>query len=160
MTGKKCKRLGGQRLTRISLWHLFCSAVRAQESSVWSQRASGPRFHRLTSADAIDSLEGRTRKSSPLPRAKCSRLAGELTWRWLNGNGQTSRRPEILRALQPGGASGPSMSGARAFFFLRGASPLGLPHTLSREPLRRLAPFAWLTSLRSFASFYARLATP
>ena len=25
---------------------------------------------------------------------------------------------------------------------LRGASPLGLPYTLSREPLRRLAPFA------------------
>ena len=29
----------------------------------------------------------------------------------------------------------------------RGASPLGLPSTLSREPLRRLAPFAWLASL-------------
>src|SRR6187200_2236629 len=26
----------------------------------------------------------------------------------------------------------------------RGASPLGLPHTLSRAPLRRRAPFAWL----------------
>ena len=38
---------------------------------------------------------------------------------------------------------------------LRGASPLGLPHTLSREPLRRLAPFAWLASLRSLASFFA-----
>src|SRR6476646_5340887 len=54
-----------------------------------------------------------------------------------------------------------------------------LPDTLSREPLRRLAsafarsatarprwslggggPFAWLTSLRSFASFYIRLARP
>src|SRR5262245_6676374 len=39
---------------------------------------------------------------------------------------------------------------------LRGASPLGLPFTLSREPLRRLAPFAWLTSLRSLASLYPR----
>src|SRR5688500_17480780 len=28
-------------------------------------------------------------------------------------------------------------------FLNRGASPLGLPYTLSREPLRRLAPFAW-----------------
>src|SRR3954469_456154 len=28
----------------------------------------------------------------------------------------------------------------------RGASPLGLPHPLSREPLRRLAPFAWAHS--------------
>src|SRR6476619_1309556 len=27
----------------------------------------------------------------------------------------------------------------------RGASPLGLPCTLSRAPLRRRAPFAWLT---------------
>src|SRR5262245_12684525 len=40
---------------------------------------------------------------------------------------------------------------------LRGAAPLGLPHTRSREPVRRLAPFAWLASLRSLASF---LATP
>src|SRR5262245_65882907 len=29
---------------------------------------------------------------------------------------------------------------------VRGASPLGLPETLSRGPLRRLAPFAWLAS--------------
>src|SRR3982751_6175969 len=29
---------------------------------------------------------------------------------------------------------------------LRGASPLGLPYTLSHEPLRRLAPFAWAHS--------------
>jgi hypothetical protein len=34
----------------------------------------------------------------------------------------------------------------------RGASPLGLPDTLARSPLRRLAPFAWLASLRSLAS--------
>src|SRR3954471_20533852 len=38
----------------------------------------------------------------------------------------------------------------------RGASPLGLPYTLSREPLRRLAPFAWLASLRSLAASRAR----
>ena len=30
-------------------------------------------------------------------------------------------------------------------FLIRGASPLGLPDTLSRAPLRRRAPFAWLT---------------
>src|SRR5215510_419648 len=35
--------------------------------------------------------------------------------------------------------------------FLRRASPLGLPYTLSRAPLRRRAPFAWLTRYRSFA---------
>src|SRR3954453_21011590 len=30
------------------------------------------------------------------------------------------------------------------FNVIRGASPLGLPCTLSRSPLRRLPPFAWL----------------
>jgi len=39
----------------------------------------------------------------------------------------------------------------RAHFLTRGASPLALPHTLSRAPLRRRAPFAWLTRCRSFA---------
>jgi hypothetical protein len=34
---------------------------------------------------------------------------------------------------------------------IREASPLGLPDTLSRAPLRRRAPFAWLTRGRSFA---------
>src|SRR4051812_35708014 len=45
--------------------------------------------------------------------------------------------------------------GAAAFVtgasFARGASPLGLPDTLSRAPLRRRAPFAWLRSLCSLA---------
>ena len=36
----------------------------------------------------------------------------------------------------------------------RGASPLGLPYTLSRAPLRRRAPFAWLARFaRSLAPF-------
>jgi hypothetical protein len=34
---------------------------------------------------------------------------------------------------------------APATNIIRGVSPLGLPHTLSCSPLRRLAPFAWLT---------------
>ncbi len=38
------------------------------------------------------------------------------------------------------------------FFNFRGALPLGLPYTLSRAPLRRRAPFAWLTRCRSLAS--------
>jgi hypothetical protein len=42
-------------------------------------------------------------------------------------------------------------------FYPEGLAPLGLPRTLSREPLRRLAPFAWLASLRSLASLFARL---
>jgi len=29
-------------------------------------------------------------------------------------------------------------------YLIRGASPLGLPDTLSRAPLRRRTPFAWL----------------
>ena len=32
-------------------------------------------------------------------------------------------------------------------FLIRGTSSPGPPYTLSREPLRRLAPFAWLASL-------------
>jgi hypothetical protein len=36
--------------------------------------------------------------------------------------------------------------------FIRWASPLGLPYTLSRAPLRGRAPFAWQASLRSLAS--------
>src|SRR5215211_3978414 len=36
-------------------------------------------------------------------------------------------------------------------FLIRGTSSPGPPYTLSREPLRRLAPFAWLASLRSLA---------
>src|SRR6188472_3335254 len=40
---------------------------------------------------------------------------------------------------------------------LRGASPLGLPYTLSREPLRRLAPFAWLA--RTARSHFCELRT-
>src|SRR5260221_12568906 len=37
------------------------------------------------------------------------------------------------------------------FSVSRGASPLGLPDTLSRAPLRRRAPFAWLARCRSLA---------
>ena len=36
-------------------------------------------------------------------------------------------------------------------FLNRGASPLGLPHTRSRAPLLRRAPFAWLVRCRSLA---------
>src|SRR5262245_66344577 len=43
------------------------------------------------------------------------------------------------------------MSGAGSII-IRGASPLGLPYTVSRAPLRRRAPFPWLASLRSLAS--------
>jgi len=32
-----------------------------------------------------------------------------------------------------------------------GASPLGLPYTVARKALRRLAPLRWLASLRSLA---------
>src|SRR5204863_1873529 len=47
---------------------------------------------------------------------------------------------------------------------IRGASPLGLPCTLSRAPLRRRAPFAWLArcarSLRVFRSSFLHLSHP
>src|SRR4029077_8484421 len=41
---------------------------------------------------------------------------------------------------------------AALFSLVRGASPLGLPDSLTRSPLRRLAPFVWLASLRSLAA--------
>src|SRR5260221_5203846 len=41
----------------------------------------------------------------------------------------------------------------------RGASPLGLPDTLSRAPLRRRAPFAWLARCRSLALLLAAAAS-
>src|SRR5215471_17285419 len=44
--------------------------------------------------------------------------------------------------------------------FIRGASPLGLPYTLSRAPLRRRAPFAWLArGARSLAHLRALYVT-
>src|SRR5207245_2948823 len=47
-----------------------------------------------------------------------------------------------------------------ASIFIRGASPLELPYTRSRSPLRRLAPIAWLASLRSLASAGASFPEP
>src|SRR5260221_611070 len=44
----------------------------------------------------------------------------------------------------------PLVRGRRALV-IRRASPLGLPDTLARAPLRRRAPFAWRTRCRSFA---------
>src|SRR5688572_219254 len=60
-----------------------------------------------------------------------------------------------------GGATAPALrtSGpaGRNPLFLRGALPLGLPDTRSREPLRRLAPFAWLAHcVRSRTVFLQR----
>ena len=55
---------------------------------------------------------------------------------------------------------GDAGSSWRTSCFNRGASPLELPYTLSRSPLRRLAPFAWLASLRSLASFSAAPCPP
>src|SRR5687768_18588155 len=40
---------------------------------------------------------------------------------------------------------------------LRGASPLGLPDSRTRSPLCRLAPCAWLGSLRSLASSICKM---
>ena len=47
-------------------------------------------------------------------------------------------------------------AGTRRTLIFRGASPLG-PRTLSRAPLRRRAPFAWLTRYRSFAGAASRV---
>ena len=64
--------------------------------------------------------------------------------RWIRG--QTDRRRQRQRHREPG-----TVHSAHDANLIRGASPLGLPDTLSRAPLRRRAPFAWLTRCRSFA---------
>src|SRR3954471_1853231 len=89
-----------------------------------------------------------------------------------------SRRASLLQGLRA--PDSPTRSLASRFVFTRGASPLGLPSTRSREPLRlyprgipppapptpsreplrRLAPIAWLASLRSLASSLARRGSP
>ena len=46
-----------------------------------------------------------------------------------------------------------SEGGPGALLLIRGASPLGLPYTRSRSPLRRLAPIAWLA--RAARSLFA-----
>src|SRR5580765_3395210 len=53
----------------------------------------------------------------------------------------------------------PSAGSRPPHSLIRGASPLGLPDTLSRAPLRRRAPFAWLTRGRSFADTVSRFAS-
>src|SRR5437879_5430926 len=50
------------------------------------------------------------------------------------------------------------MSSSR--FRIRGASPLGLPDTLSRAPLRRRAPFAWLARCARSRPAAASTSTP
>src|SRR6266851_1300857 len=86
---------------------------------------------------ATDSPAPESRR--PPPPADCSRR----------------QRPEAGSTSAPAG-SWPDRAAAprdrvRGSFSNRGASPLGLPYTLIRSPLRRLAPFAWLTRWRSFA---------
>jgi hypothetical protein len=49
--------------------------------------------------------------------------------------------------------SDPGATPGASTIFFRGASPLELPYTRSRSPLRRLPPCAWLASLRSLAPF-------
>ena len=72
-------------------------------------------------------------------------------------------RPGVRMSARSAEARCATMCGSRGSSppvtsLIRGASPLGLPDTLSRAPLRRRAPFAWLTRWRSFAD--ALVASP
>src|SRR5687768_12115340 len=70
---------------------------------------------------------------------------------------KTHNRPTRYgRAAPPEPKAAGSNPAGRANIY-RGASPLELPYTLSRSPLRRLAPFAWLASLCSLASDFEGL---
>src|SRR6476660_3032815 len=59
--------------------------------------------------------------------------------------GALRSRGSLARSLAA--SSGPACSAAPIYpsrFLPEGLSPFGLPHTLSRAPLRRRAPVAWL----------------
>ena len=57
---------------------------------------------------------------------------------------RTSPEPARDSSRRTAAARSKRSSRNRSTRLFRGASPLGLPHTLSRAPLRRRAPFAWL----------------
>src|SRR5215471_2344308 len=86
--------------------------------------AGPPRAARLRESGA----RFRTRRETGIPRRDAPRR--HRAGRWI-------------------GRAPPTLSSSS--FLTRGASPLGLPYTRSRPPLRRRAPIAWLASLRSLA---------
>ena len=57
---------------------------------------------------------------------------------------RTGARRTSGRCSRSATPRGPRNSGSGSTFNIRGASPLGLPDTRSRAPLRRRAPIAWL----------------
>ncbi len=61
---------------------------------------------------------------------------------WKIANVMWTVEPDACPVTPPQGPA--AHSRPRASISFRGASPLGLPYTLSRAPLRRRAPFAWL----------------
>src|SRR6185436_19147150 len=66
---------------------------------------------------------------------------------WPRASSQLKR---AVRAL-PTWSCPVGLGAKRNLMIFRGASPLVLPDTRSRSPLRRLAPIAWLASRRSLA---------
>ena len=102
-----------------------------------SASASARRSSRTTAS--------RTRRCSRPPTAACIRTrptASAAPGKTTHGGPRLPPRPRSIAMCR----ARPAES-----FSHRGASPLGLPDTLSRAPLRRRAPFAWLASLRSLA---------
>ena len=125
-----------------------------------SRAASSARSDRVVRFAALaHSFEG-LRPSDFSTRALASRFVGSLP------PPREALRRDLAEALATAGRSRGSLRCARSLF--RGASPLGLLYTRSREPLRRLAsasarsatarprrslgdggPIAWFASLRS-----------
>src|SRR5262245_35942668 len=102
----------------------------AVDDRLWRRlsRVSGVPRHSVPGMDPLDFRV--LRISRPLARADVQGISGG--------------------ALQAAGRGG--NRGAANLIPFRGAAPLRLPYALSREPLRRLSPFALLAWLRSLAS--------
>src|SRR5690349_7336817 len=74
--------------------------------------------------------------------------------RVLGGSSPVRERLPFKRTIRRAPCSTKTSGSSSSIDRIRGASPLGLPHTLSRAPLRRRAPFPWLTRWRSFARIF------
>src|SRR5262249_44507861 len=108
---------------------------------------------RVRRADDARVEHARTRDVEGVLRASADLVGAVEALDARADDGLRRGRPVVLRIdgrlLRCAAAPGAALR--RLALVNRGASPLGLPYTLSRAPLRRRAPFAWLTRYRSFA---------
>src|SRR6266571_1406822 len=100
----------------------------------------------------------RTASDSPPPESRRPPLPAERRRRQRPEVGSTGGPPGSwpARAAARRDRVAHSLTLVRSSTFSGGLRPAGPPYTLIRSPLRRLAPFAWLTRYRSFAHRFLR----